>query len=946
MGLALALMACSQNTPQTQLGQDDPYAGGKSYPWSDRLDLPSADPYADGKSYPWTGIRTSAAGVQAQALGSGDNFLSDLTWTSATNAWGPIEQDRSNAEQAAGDGRPLTIGGQVFAKGLGVHAASEVSYTLGGMCNTFTASVGIDDEVGDRGSVVFQVWNGTATKLYDSGTVRGTDPAKPVSVNVAGVQNLRLVVTDGSDGISYDHGDWANAKVSCSAEESSGVKQLSDLTWTSATNAWGPVERDQSNGDQGGGDGKVLTVGGVTFAKGLGVHASSTLTYGLAARCTTFTAQVGLDDEVGDRGSVVFQIYGDGVKLYESPVRRGIDPALPISVAVGGVSDLRLVATDAGDGIYYDHADWAEAKVSCTDDTTPPAVPSTLTASPQVGGIVLDWADNTEPDLAGYRVYRSPSANGPFGLLTPQPIMPSTYSDPAPEGVRSFYQVVSVDKAGNMSPPASTDATRPSSGGSPVLTVENLDAVPFFNRLVFSRIGSLMAPPSNGVHDRVTLRLKNTGSSVLRVSDLPISGAWALDPAPTLPADLGPGSFLDVRLRFVAESIKYQTGTLTVTSNDASKPALPVQLVGLWQSVSEGDQEPNVFQIRDALGYSLSFVGGEPTVDQKGLVRAQGDEVLSAYWQRADETQPVNVRQLAAYHTQGNTASLFWHDKRDSTSNVVLTHAGIDGQTVLPRLNGSLAPGGASFSPAAGTTFGLRVDDEWSDSRRNSQTADRNNGCARPCGQHIRLWPTKDRAGVPIPNTYLLIMDYAGINYDYNDNMYLVSNIKPAPILLNVGGATFTDPLTGNVWLSDRDQNGDAPFTPSTAIDEGSASSTYDVAGTNNDLLYRTYRGNVGSATPQQSRQISFDIPVNNGTYVVKLHFADLFWTTPGNRIFDVSAEGVLRVSNLDIVAQSGGGKTALVVPLNNVQITDGKLTLNLKASVDFPAISGIEIVR
>ncbi|WP_245556456.1 NPCBM/NEW2 domain-containing protein [Deinococcus aquatilis] len=946
MGLALGLMACSQNTPQTSVIQDDPYAGGQSYPWSDRLEPTSGDPYADGKSYPWTGVRASAPGLTALAQGSNDNFLSDLSWTSATNAWGPIEKDRSNGDKLEGDGLPITIGGQVFAKGLGVHAASEVSYALGGMCSVLTAQIGLDDEVGDKGTVVFQVWNGTTSKLYDSGTVRGIDAAKAISVNIAGVQNLRLVVTNNNDGISFDHADWADVKVSCPARQPSGENQLSDLPWTSATNSWGPVERDLSNGEKLQGDGKILTMGGVTFAKGLGVHASSTITYGLAARCNVFSAQVGVDDEVGSNGSVVFQVYGDGVKLYESPIRRGTDAALPISVPVSGVNELRLVATDGGNGISSDHADWADAKVSCTDDTTPPAIPGTLTAVPAPDGITLDWANNTEPDLAGYRVYRSPSAGGPFSLLTPQPITTSGYSDPAPEGVRSFYQVVSVDQVGNMSLPASANATRPNSGGSPVLSVENLDGVPFFDRLVFSRIGSLTAPPSNGVHERVTLRLKNTGSSVLRVSDLPISGPWVLDPAPTLPNDLAPGGFLDVRLRFVAEATKYQTGTLTVASNDSSKPAYAVQLAGLWQSVSEGGQEPNVFQLRDAFGYTLSLVGGEPTLDQKGLVRAQGDEVLSAYWQRADETQPVTVRQLAAYHTQGNTATLFWHDKRNTTSNTILVHAGVDAQTVLPRQNGSLAPSLASFTPAAGINFGFRIDGEWGDPRRNSQTADRNNGCLRPCGQHIRLWPAKDRAGVPLLNTYLMIMDYAGINYDYNDNLYLITNLKPAPILLNVGGATFTDPATGNVWLSDRDQNGDAPYTPTTAINEGNASSTYDILGTDNDLLYRTYRGNVGTSTPQESRQISFNIPVNNGTYLVKLHFADLAWTVPGKRIFDVSAEGVLRVPNLDIVAQSGGGKTALVVPIDNVQVTDGKLTLDLKASVDFPAISGIEIVR
>ena len=237
------------------------------------------------------------------------------------------------------------------------------------------------------------------------------------------------------------------------------------------------------------------------------------------------------------------------------------------------------------------------------------------------------------------------------------------------------------------------------------------------------------------------------------------------------------------------------------------------------------------------------------------------------------------------------------------------------------------------------------MDGEWGDPRRNSQTADRNNGCARPCGQHLRFYQARDRAGAVMPGTYFVIMDYAGINYDYNDNVYVLTNLKPAPILLNVGGATFTDP-TGNVWLSDKDQNGDAPYTPATAINEGSASTTYDIAGTDNDLLYRTYRGNVGSSTPQDARQLTFNIPINNGTYSLRLHFADLAWNTPGQRVFDVSAEGALRVDNLDIVASSGGGRTALVVPIDNVVVQDGKLTLDLKAETDFPSISGIEILR
>lgn len=139
-------------------------------------------------------------------------WLSDLAWTSATNFWGPVERDLSNGEERWRDGAPLTLQGVTYPKGLGVHAGSDIIFPLGGAYTTFIADVGVDDEVGSSGSVVFQVY-ADGVLLFDSGVMTGASATKPVRVDVTGRQALRLVVGPGTDGRGYDHADWAGAKL-------------------------------------------------------------------------------------------------------------------------------------------------------------------------------------------------------------------------------------------------------------------------------------------------------------------------------------------------------------------------------------------------------------------------------------------------------------------------------------------------------------------------------------------------------------------------------------------------------------------------------------------------------------------------------------------------------------------------------------------------------------
>ena len=160
---------------------------------------------------------------------------------------------------------------------------------------------------------------------------------------------------------------------------------VSDLSWISMTNGWGPAEKDESNGEAASGDGVALKLNGTTYAKGLGTHAASDVRYTIPAGCTRFKASVGVDDEVGANGSIVFQVYADATKIFDSGVMTGATATQSVDVPLGSAAQLRLVVTNGGDNINYDHGDWADARMDCGSgggDTTPP----TVTANTPTGG--------------------------------------------------------------------------------------------------------------------------------------------------------------------------------------------------------------------------------------------------------------------------------------------------------------------------------------------------------------------------------------------------------------------------------------------------------------------------------------------------------------------------------------------------------------------------------
>jgi len=151
--------------------------------------------------------------------------------------------------------------------------------------------------------------------------------------------------------------------------------------------------------------------------------------------------------------------------------------------------------------------------------------------------------------------------------------------------------------------------------------------------------------------------------------------------------------------------------------------------------------------------------------------------------------------------------------------------------------------------------------------------------------------------------------------------------------------ASYTSTNTGNVWTADANfKNGLTESFPSAAI-------TFPQAGTydRDPNIFRDDR--YGSSA---TALWSYNIPVPNGTYDVKLYFVELTKTAIGQRVFSVDCTDTALnpdIANLDIFKMAGGANKAYVVDLGSIAIADSTVTLRSILVTDLPEIAAIEII-
>lgn len=117
----------------------------------------------------------------------------------------PHRRDRSVSN------RPLRLGGVEYAKGLGVHSRSDITFATDGKYAQFAAVIGIDDCARPRGNVVFRVL-ADDREAFTSGPVTGRDEPRPIVVDIRGAKRVRLIVEYGEELDLGDHADWAHAR--------------------------------------------------------------------------------------------------------------------------------------------------------------------------------------------------------------------------------------------------------------------------------------------------------------------------------------------------------------------------------------------------------------------------------------------------------------------------------------------------------------------------------------------------------------------------------------------------------------------------------------------------------------------------------------------------------------------------------------------------------------
>lgn len=196
-------------------------------------------------------------------------------------------------------------------------------------------------------------------------------------------------------------------------------------------------------------------------------------------------------------------------------------------------------------------------------------------------------------------------------------------------------------------------------------------------------------------------------------------------------------------------------------------------LNGLWQYRAEGDWEPDLQKILTNLNFKTNVgfkyfdngSNGDATI-------SNSDEIAASYFERVSDTTGVKIIQLAAYHafnSLNEDDALKFFYKGDKTAITLFNNEPGAAQLLLPRMLVKPSVNFISFYPQK--KFGFIM---------GSSSTDRMKNYKNKIG--VRVWKAINLKGEELKNSYIIACDFIGqprTNYDYQDNVYLVANVRP-----------------------------------------------------------------------------------------------------------------------------------------------------------------------
>ncbi|MDO4535972.1 MAG: NPCBM/NEW2 domain-containing protein [Clostridium perfringens] len=226
-------------------------------------------------------------------------------------------------------------------------------------------TINVDDAVSTKLGVEINLNEGfSANDTEDGDLTNSVEISESVNFNKAGKYDVTYTVVD-------SHGNKTSKVKVVYVVDMENYNYLSDIEWKSVNTSYGQVRKDTSVSSN------ILRLTDesgniVSYEKGIGAHSTSTITYDLTkGDYGYFSTFVGVDRQMyGTVGSVSFEVWLDGEKVYDTGVMNSKEQQKYIEVDVAGHSELKLVVTDGKNGNGSDHGTFGDAKLYSVNNSS------------------------------------------------------------------------------------------------------------------------------------------------------------------------------------------------------------------------------------------------------------------------------------------------------------------------------------------------------------------------------------------------------------------------------------------------------------------------------------------------------------------------------------------------------------------------------------------------